>query len=156
MSVQPRNVYSTLGTVYYQAARHALKFGGDFRNIYFNEGQNSQPSGVFTFNRGYTQGLTATQASTTAGFGLASFLLGDVASGTIIRNNRLSTKGQYWAFFAQDDWRASERLTLNLGLRYEVSIGDREKYNKLAWFDPNATSPIANSSGIPTLKGGID
>jgi hypothetical protein len=78
--------------------------------------------------------------------------LGDVASGSIIRNNRLSTKGQYWAGFVHNDWRVNDRLTLNLGIRYEVGIGDREKYNKLAWFDPNATSPIAGQAGIAGLK----
>lgn len=155
VSVQPRNVYATLGTVYYQAGRHALKFGGDFRNLYFNEGQNSQPAGVFNFNRGYTQGPTATQSSSTSGFGLASFLLGDAASGTIIRNNRLSTQGRYAAVFAQDDWRVNDRLTLNLGLRYDVGIGDREKYNKLAWFDPDAPSPVAVQAGLAGLKGAI-
>ncbi len=138
------------------SGRHSLKFGGDFRNLRFNEGQNSQPSGVFNFTRVYTQGPTATQASTNAGFGLASFLLGDVTSGTIIRNNRLSTQGIYWALYAQDDWRVNDRLSLNLGLRYDVSIGDREKYDKLAWFDPSAASPIAGPAGLPSLKGAID
>lgn len=155
VSVQPRNIYSTLGTVYYQTGRHSLKFGGDFRNLHFNEGQNSQPSGVFNFTRGYTQGPVATQASSTSGFGLASFLLGDTASGTVIRNNRLSTQGLYWAIYAQDDWHVTNRLTLNLGIRYDVGIGDREKYNKLAWFDPKAASPIAAQAGKADLKGTI-
>ena len=153
VSVQPRNVWSTLGTVYYQAGRHALKFGGDWRNIRFNEGQNSQPAGVYNFTRAYTQGPIATQGSLTTGYGLASFLLGDVASGTVIRNNRLSTQGLYWAAFMQDDWRVTDKLTLNLGLRYEAGLGNREKYNKLAWFDPAAASPIAGTVGLPNLKG---
>ena len=153
VSVQPRNVWSTLGTVYYQTGRHSLKFGGDWRNLHFNEGQNAQPAGVYNFTRGYTQGPTATQASAAAGYGLASFLLGDVASGTVIRNNRLSTQGIYWAVFTQDDWRVSDRLTLNLGLRYEAGLGDREKYNKLAWFDPAAASPVAGAVNLPSLKG---
>ena len=153
VSVQPRNVYATLGTVFLQLGRHSLKVGGDFRNLHFNEGQNSQPAGVFTFNRVYTQGPTATAASTTSGFGLASFLLGDASSGSIIRNNRLSTQGVYFAGFVQDDWRVSDRLTLNLGVRYDLGLGDREKYNKLAWFDRGATSPIGAAAGLPNLQG---
>ncbi len=155
VSVQPRNVYSTLGTVYIQAGRHALKVGGEVRNLHFNEGQNSQPSGVFNFTRAYTQGPVATQASANSGFGLASFLLGDVTSGTVIRNNRLSTQGLYYAAYMQDDWRATDKLTFNLGVRYDIGIGDREKYNRLAWFDPNAASPIATAANLPNLKGSL-
>ncbi len=155
VSVQPRNVYSTLGTVYWQLGRHSLKIGGDFRNLHFNEGQNAQPAGVFNFTRAYTQGPTATQANSTTGFGLASFLLGDVTGATVIRNNRLSTQGIYWAGYVHDDWRVNERLSLNLGVRYDVGIGDREKYNKLAWFDPHAASPIAAQAALPNLKGSI-
>ena len=155
VSIQPRNVYSTLGTAFLQLGHHSVKVGGDFRNLHFNEGQNAQPSGVFTFNRGYTQGPTATQASSSSGYGLASFLLGDIASGSIIRNNRLSTQGLYFAGYVQDDWAATSRLTLNLGVRYDVGLGDREKYNKLAWFDPNASSPIATATNMPNLKGSL-
>ena len=90
------------------------------------------------------------------GFGVASFLLGDITSGTVIQNNRLSTQGLYYAGYMQDDWRVNDRLTLNLGLRYDVGVGDREKYNRLAWFDPNAASPIAAAAGLPALKGTLD
>lgn len=155
VSVQPRNVYSTLGTVYIQLGRHAVKAGGEFRNLYFNEGQNAQPAGVFNFTRAYTQGPAATQASSGSGFGLASFLLGDVTTATVIRNNRLSTQGLYYAAYVQDDWRVNDSLTLNLGVRYDIGIGDREKYNRLAWFDPNAPSPIAGTGGLAGLKGGL-
>lgn len=153
VNAQPRNVFSTLGVVYMQRGRHSLKFGGDVRNIRFNEGQNSTPDGNFTFNRIYTQGPTPTQSSTTAGYGLASFLLGAATSGTVNQLQRISTQGLYYGVYVQDDWRATDRLSLNLGVRWDVGIGDREKYNRLAYFDPNATSPLASAVGLPNLKG---
>lgn len=155
VSKQPRNDYATEGNIYIQHGRHSLKFGGDFRNIFFNEGQNATPSGSFTFNRGYTQGPTPTQANATSGFGLASFLLGAPSSGSVNLVNRISTHGIYYAFYGQDDWRVSDRLTLNLGLRWDLSMGDSEKYNRLAYFDPAAISPLASQAGIPNLRGDL-
>jgi hypothetical protein len=155
VNAQPRNVFSTLGVVYVQRGRHSLKFGGDIRNIHFNEGQNASPSGVFTFNRAYTQGPTPTTSSSTTGYGLASFLLGNASSGSVNQLQRISTQGLYYGVYVQDDWRVNDRLSLNLGLRWDVGIGDREKYNRLAYFDPNATSPLASAVGLPSLKGAV-
>lgn len=153
--IQPRNTYATKGTISWQRGKHSLKFGGDWRILDFNEGQNSIASGSFTFNRAYTQGPNASQASTTSGFGLASFLLGDTSSGSVNLINPISTRGLYYAAFVQDDWKVTDRLTLNLGLRWDVAIGDSEKYNRIAYFDPNAVSPLAGPAGLPNLKGDL-
>jgi hypothetical protein len=153
---QPRNIYSTLGVLYIQRGRHGFKIGGDIRNIHFNEGQNSTPAGSFTFNRIYTQGPNPTTSSTTSGYGLASFLLGAASLGSVNQLQRISTQGLYYGLYIQDDWKATDRLFLNLGVRWDVGIGDREKYNRLAWFDPNAPSPLAGAAGLPNLKGVVD
>jgi hypothetical protein len=155
VSAQPRNVWSTLGVVYFQHGRHSMKFGGDTRNLHFNEGQNSQPDGKFSFDRTYTQGPTPTAASSTSGYGLASFLLGAATTGAVNQLEKISTQGLYDAVYAQDDWRVSDRLFINLGIRWDVEIGAREKYNRLASFDPNATSPLASQVGLPNLKGAL-
>jgi hypothetical protein len=150
---QPRNIYSMLGSVSLQRSTHSLKFGGDLRFLHFNENANSIPSGSFSFARGFTQGPNPSQASATAGFGLASFFLGNAASGSVTAITPFSTEGLYYAFYAQDDWKVTRRLTLNIGLRWDVTIGNREKYDRLAYFDPNATSPIASAAGLPNLRG---
>jgi hypothetical protein len=153
LQFQPRNTFAARGSLSYLRGRHSLKFGGEYRWLHFNEGQLNYPTGTFAFNRGYTQGPNAVQASTTAGFGFASFLLGDVASGQINRLNPISTQSRYAAGFVQDDWRVTEHLTLNLGLRWEMSSGDMEKYNRLAYFDPYAANPLGAKAGIPNLAG---
>lgn len=152
---QPRNVYSTLGAVYINKGSHAIKFGGDVRNIHFNEGMNSTPDGTFSFTRGFTQGPNAAQASSTAGFSLASFMLGYPASGDIIQLGRVSTQGYYVGAWVQDDWRVNEKLTLNMGVRWELNTGDYEKYNRLAYFQPNVYSPLAALAALPNLKGDL-
>src|SRR5262249_38631164 len=85
--------------------------------------------------------------------GFASFLLGDVASGNINRLNPISTQSRYAAAFVQDDCRVTSRLTLNLGLRWELSSGDMEKFNRLAYFNPFAPNPLGAKAGIPNLAG---
>ena len=150
---QPRNVWSTNGSILWQHGKHSLKFGADWRVLDFNEGQNSSASGTFSSTRAFTQGPNAAQASATSGYGLASFLLGDVSSGSITAIEPISTQGLYYAVYVQDDWKVSSRLTLNLGLRWDVGIGDREKYNRLAYFDPTIPNPLGPPAGLPNLAG---
>src|SRR3989442_15001115 len=74
-------------------------------------------------------------------------------SGAIRQLMPISTQGLYYALFVQDDWRVNDRLTLNLGLRWDLSVGDREKYNRIAYFDPNAANPLGPKAGLPNLSG---
>ena len=150
---QPRNVWSTLGSIAWQHGTHNFKFGGDWRVLDFNEGQNSSASGTFSFGRQFTQGPNPIQASGAGGYGFASFLLGDASSGFINAINPISTQGLYYAAYVQDDWKVSSRLTVNLGLRWDVGIGSREKYNRLAYFDPSAPNPLGPAAGLPQLTG---
>jgi outer membrane receptor protein involved in Fe transport len=153
LQFQPRNIWVARGSLSYLRGKHSLKFGGEYRWLHFNEGQLNFPTGTFAFNRGFTQGPDPVTSSPTAGFGFASFLLGAAASGTINRLNPISTQSRYGAGFLQDDWRVTSKLTLNLGLRWEMSSGDMEKYNRLAYFDPFAINPLGAKAGIPNLPG---
>ena len=150
---QPRNSWATRASVGISRGTHNLKAGIDWRLLNFNEGQNTQPSGTFTFGRTFTQGPNPVQATRNGGFGFADFLLGMPNSGGIRQINPFSTRGRYYAFFLQDDWRVTSRLTLNLGLRLDIAQGSGEKYNRLAYFDPIAPNPLASKSGLPNLKG---
>ena len=53
----------------------------------------------------------------------------------------------YHAFFVQDDWKITPRLTANIGLRYEVNMSVYEKHDRLSYFDPTLPNPAA--SGQP-------
>ena len=138
---QPRNVWAMRGGIVNSRGAHNLKFGIDYRILDFNEGQNTAPSGNYTFTRAYTQGPIANVASAIGGHGFADFLLGTPASGTFRQLNPISTQGLYTALYFQDDWRVSQKLTLNLGIRWDLQRGDREKWGRIAWFDPDCRQP---------------
>src|SRR5579884_716259 len=150
---QPRNVWTASGVVNHLQGKHSLKFGGEYRILDFNEAQLTNASGIYSFGRTFTQGPNPVASSAGAGYGFASFLLGDASSGSINAVNPISTRGLYGAFFVQDDWKATSRLTLNIGLRWDLSTGDMEKYNRLAYFSPNAPNPLGPPAGLPNLTG---
>jgi hypothetical protein len=123
--------------------RHTFKSGMDYRKLMLNFLQLSQPSGQYSFGQSWTQ-RDPNQSSGIAGFGLASLLIGVPGGGTISHDPTPASSSSYWAFYFQDDWKASPRLTVNLGLRYELDVPRTERFNRLSYFDFNAPSPIAN------------
>lgn len=136
---------------------HTVKFGGEFRKMFMNFQQNGDPDGEWSFGSSYTQQVVGAASSTTQGNGFASFLLGIPGSGDVSHTFAIATASAYWGFYLQDDWKVSSRLTLNIGVRYDVDIPRTERYNRLDYFDLNAKSPIAGLvPGYPNLVGAME
>ena len=131
--------------------KHSIKFGGDYRAIHVH-GTPSQSSGSFSFSSSFT---SANPNSTVLGTGasLASLLLGNPASATVSTAQALDQLVDYYGVFIQDDYRATSKLTLNFGLRYEYETGVHSGSNDfIVGFDPTAVNPIQPSvPGITTL-----
>jgi hypothetical protein len=64
-------------------------------------------------------------------------------------SERLALQREYAGFFFHDDWRLTRKLTLNLGLRYNLEFGPTERFNRQTYFDPNAVAPIVQKAGLP-------
>ncbi len=124
--------------------RHSFKFGGDFRHSSL-ESHTSTGVLAFNFSPETTRFMGPSWAAQT-GFGFASFLLGAVNDANQTTAGDLSGRRDYLALFAQDDLRVNDKLTLNLGLRWETTGPWTEKNGHWATFDPTATSP---KYGIP-------
>ncbi len=145
------NTYELQGNVTKVAGSHTLKFGIDARQVNYEQ-QNTGDILSYTGQTGWTQNAFSNADSNT-GDGYASFLLGGVSGST---NYPLFPwwKQHYIALYANDDWKVSRRLNLNLGLRYDLNQPAYEKWNRMNGpFDPNAPSPVKiDPAIIPSLQ----
>lgn len=124
-------------------ARHTIKAGMDYRKLMLNFLQLSQPSGQYSFQPLWTQ-RDPNQGASTAGFGLASLLIGVPNSGNISHDPTPASSNPYWAWYVEDNWKVSPKLTLTLGLRYDLDVPRTERFDRYSVFDFNAVSPIAS------------
>jgi hypothetical protein len=115
--VQNNIYYRAAQTLTYIRGRHAMKFGGDWNRLMVGYDQGSNQNGIFNFqnnfytDEGFADYLLGMPQSATGGLGSISPEFGGVA--------KYSIGTRYQAFF-QDDWKVTDKLTLNLGLRYET------------------------------------
>ncbi|MBV9083902.1 MAG: TonB-dependent receptor [Acidobacteriaceae bacterium] len=134
---------------------HDFKFGFEGRLLRVNNGEAQAFVGSYSFSPQLTQGPDPTKATAIGGNSIASFLLG-LGSGTMTKNSKIAdTESYYYAGYFGDDWKITPKLTLNLGVRYEVQVPRTERHNRMNYFDPNVPSPLAGPAHIPNLKGGI-
>jgi outer membrane receptor protein involved in Fe transport len=147
------NTASWVGSLTKTLNRHTLKFGGETRLLRPNYWQFADTAINFSFAQNFTQGPNPTvAAAANTGFGFASFMLG-IGAGSYSRAASLATQVKYYGGYMQDDWKVTDKLTLNLGLRYEYESPRTERYNQLTNFDLNATPPLT-AAGL-NLKGAL-
>ena len=111
---------------------HSIKFGGEQR-VFFNYfWQPDNPTGIFNFSRDVTTANpNASLADLNEGNPFATILLGYPHDASIHIVPAVADKSKETAFFVQDDWKATPKLTLNFGLRYEWSTPYTERFNRL-------------------------
>jgi hypothetical protein len=136
----PANTASDFATSVTQVAdsltwlkgRHTFKLGGDLRWERLNVVQPPSPTGSFTFSNLFSDlpGVANT------GTPLASFLLGQVQLFSIdLQQDEIRNRAHFEEYFIQDDWRLSDRLTVNGGVRYTLNFPSTEMNNQVAIFN---------------------
>ena len=121
--------------------RHTLKFGADWRDMQNNYYQ-APGGGAFTFDNLITsQNALSPGAS---GNGLASLLLGYGASGSALSFALPWQSLDYQGYFGQDTWQATNKLTVTVGVRWEIPGVYKERYNRAVSFNPHELNPALN------------
>jgi hypothetical protein len=134
--------------------RQIWKFGFEQRYFYNNFSQPQSPTGLFHFS----QDVTASQVNPDVpnpfeGDSFAGLLLGygDPSSSSLTVAHSVANKSKETAFYFQDDWKVTSKLTLNLGLRYEWSTPYDERHNQIQFSDFTGDSGIAVPIVVPGL-----
>ena len=130
------------GSVTKLAGSHSFKVGADYRILGVDALSYGQSAGSYTFNGQFT-GSNVNNPSATSRNAIADLMLGYPSAGTLVLNSRFDDYVRYYGTFIQDDWRVTDKLTVNYGVRLEHETGLAERNNQLVvGFDRNAVSPL--------------
>ncbi|MBV9743725.1 MAG: Plug domain-containing protein [Acidobacteriia bacterium] len=129
--------------------KHTLKFGADWRDMQ-NTYYQTFDGGSFTFTNNFTGANGLNPGAT--GNALASMLLGFGSSGSETAFSRPWESLRYQGYYVQDTWQATQKLTVTAGLRWEIPGVWRERYNRVASFNPGELNPALQAAGI-TVNG---
>ena len=124
---------------------HQLSFG--YMAVATDENGGRFHFTPFNFNNLFTEGPDPSNPATGTGDSSASMLMGLPASGNTGIAISEVTRTWFHGLYLQDDWKATRKLTVNLGLRYEIQRPVTDRYNRQAWFDYRAVNPISSSVG---------
>src|SRR5678815_4572132 len=132
---------------------HTYKIGGEYRLESYTDRNTRGASGVLNFGAAQS-GLPSTQGQNLGGGGVgfpyASFLLGLADNGTVNAPQDPQWRNSRWGLFLQDTWKLTRKLTLDLGVRWDLMDQGHEIWNRNSMFGPTVPNPSAGG-----LQGGM-
>ena len=136
--------------------KHTFAFGMQLEETFDNYLQTNTGGGLISFNGSWTAAL-ASNAGAVNGNDYADFLLGyglgagaafgNQTTGSLSVSAPVASKETYRGFYFGDTWHVTHKLTLNLGLRYELAGPFSERFNRITYFDPKATNAAVTGCG---------
>jgi Carboxypeptidase regulatory-like domain/TonB dependent receptor len=140
------NNYTLQDNLQWTHGRHALTFGFQGQRLDADERERTYGSlATFGFSNMQTAGFgpTGTVLATT-GNAYASFLLGELNTTTVIEDSEVATSGRFYnyAVWAEDDFKVTPTLSLNLGLRYDIMRPYTEVHDRWSFMNPDLPNPV--------------
>ena len=132
----PIITYQYVDSLSWFKGKHSFKAGAEMRYSRNRDDFNQFAGGSFDFDNRFV------------GDSLGALLLGHTRRGRIVNADILNTRTDYWGLYVQDNWKATNKLTVSLGLRWELDTPRWEKENnRQSGFDPSAINPVCDCPG---------
>lgn len=142
----PVNSNAYVDTLSWVHGKHQFKFGGEIRTSNNTDKYRPAGGGSFTFNNDGSSSNTAVGS-------VVNLLLGNVYTASINEYYTIHSVASAYGIFAQDDWRVTPHLTLNLGLRWDLDAPRKTDPNAQNSFNPTAINPVSGTPGVVTFSG---
>ena len=146
---QSNPFWQILENLSWYKGKHSFKMGVEYRGQATTDQFDTMPSGNFSFTAAGS-GLMSNAAS---GNGYASMLLGFVSQVQVTKPPLFKFTNWGMGLFLQDDWKVTPRLTLNLGIRYDVETGRHAENNEQSSFSLTQINPASDLPGAVTFAG---
>ncbi len=151
--ITPSETYSAQAGMTHIMGSHTLKYGVEYRLMHYAGLLRGNASGTFGFTRAFTS-ISPDTTDPNSGNGIASFLLGYMNNASATLNAAPYSSWKYPVVYVQEDWRATRKLTINIGLRWDYESPVTERYDRQTrGFDYNAPWPI-KANGVD-VRGGL-
>jgi len=153
------NAYTFVDNMLWVHGRHSISFGGQLQLLEYNylaDKTGSSPLSL-TYKSTESGNITTSGGAGSGGFDVASFMMGAVDSGSYTQYapiaNETGTRFRPYAFYANDDWKATSKLTINAGLRWDILPPFKEVQNRLSFLNPLMQNPYTYSAGALMFAG---
>jgi hypothetical protein len=137
------NVIEFADSVSWMHGKHSLKFGGELRDMQFNVRRLTNSAGAFYFDP--TQTSSTGSSVGVGGNAIASALFGNAFQGVLFYGSFSGVRYKDMAGYAQDSYKATSKLTVNYGLRYDVDVPASEAFDRFSVVDPTLPDPGAGN-----------
>ena len=157
--------YTVLNNVQWNVGKHSFTFGGQIAWLQYNVTPDTGGSSPLTIASAVTEtaALNASPkpssptfaATTNTGLAYASFLIGQNDKGSLTQNVVQQYNSRFRAIspYVQDNWKVTEKLTLDLGLRWDYFPTLVEAHDNMSFFNPNLANPITGVNGALQFTG---